>query len=681
MYLSVPVSVSCVMIAHAVRCCAGAFCTFLLCALIIRPGYGQGLPPGATHALAERSDFVTRVFAQGDTAAYAAATEAFVDMLEQHSTTLTGAEQSLLRRHVARFAALLPRRVLAETLAPLNADGEVTKLTGALETNWHLLPGAGHKLASWWRAQDILPATVHNERLEEHLLRAAHADSAYAWRHSLTGWDDRGLIYVRLGAPARKQEVDFDSNCLVQAVLASTRIFSGDLARNEVWLYGTSEEPVHFVFSGLDGPYELSTPSELISGYLRRSGGRRDRATQGPVTATTPGPSGTLCGEWLGSGTGQQILALATRRLYHEMIPFDSRYVDAYMDVADFINAPPDAETPGAQLPPHLWMRSFLSRQEMDEQRTLLRREQIVPRQHSNVEQGLALPLVARTARFLADDGTTHTEIYWTLPVEALAQAELVASLFGEGPAGRHDRYVVNATLLRKDDSHRTLDAQRRRLIVRVPEEHIATAYLPVQRIGVEGSTKAFHLAAQWDVYPLRGEGAATTLATAAPVARAVFRTDRLRALDARADRLEMSDLVPIRASDALSFDATREDRSTITPLLTVPASADAPLALYFEAYHLTFGSDDRTHYTVAYEIARRETGGLLRFLKRDREERTAASAAYQGTARTARDVVVIDLEEWGEGDTLVVTVRVTDAVTGQTVERHLEFAPAGGTS
>ena len=100
----------------------------------------------------------------------------------------------------------------------------------------------------------------------------------------------------------------------------------------------------------------------------------------------------------------------------------------------------------------------------------------------------------------------------------------------------------------------------------------------------------------------------------------------------------------------------------------------ELPLGLYFEIYHLAFGDDDQTHYTIAYEIARSQKQGLLRFLGRGEQERTTAQTPYTGQSRTARETIVLDMSEWeGEGE-LEVRVQITDDVTGREVERVLVF-------
>ena len=98
-------------------------------------------------------------------------------------------------------------------------------------------------------------------------------------------------------------------------------------------------------------------------------------------------------------------------------------------------------------------------------------------------------------------------------------------------------------------------------------------------------------------------------------------------------------------------------------------------LALYFEVYHLTFGADDQTHFMVEYEVTRREKrGGIAGLLGKSKNAVTSARTHYTGHARTTREYILLDSEDWeGEGS-LTITVRVTDETTGQQIERAIEF-------
>jgi len=105
----------------------------------------------------------------------------------------------------------------------------------------------------------------------------------------------------------------------------------------------------------------------------------------------------------------------------------------------------------------------------------------------------------------------------------------------------------------------------------------------------------------------------------------------------------------------------------------------DMTLVLYFEAYHLAFTGEDRTRYSIEYEVRRQENDGrLVRLFTDDDPRSTATEATYEGGSRTAKEYIMIDLSDWEGSDDLRVTVRVTDEATGQQVERSVDLEAAG---
>ena len=100
----------------------------------------------------------------------------------------------------------------------------------------------------------------------------------------------------------------------------------------------------------------------------------------------------------------------------------------------------------------------------------------------------------------------------------------------------------------------------------------------------------------------------------------------------------------------------------------------DAAPSLYFEIYHLTFGADDQTHYTIEYEVVRR--AARLLGLLGTKEERTLARTSYTGRSRTVREFITVDLSQWEKGgESLSIIIRITDDTTGRQVERHVDFS------
>jgi hypothetical protein len=104
---------------------------------------------------------------------------------------------------------------------------------------------------------------------------------------------------------------------------------------------------------------------------------------------------------------------------------------------------------------------------------------------------------------------------------------------------------------------------------------------------------------------------------------------------------------------------------------------AGQPLALFFEIYHLVYNEDDRTRYTVSYQIERRqEQDGLSGLLGGDDREKTTTRTTNEGSSRRRKEYILLELgnlldEKEGR---LNVTVRVTDETSGQTVTRSLSF-------
>ena len=101
----------------------------------------------------------------------------------------------------------------------------------------------------------------------------------------------------------------------------------------------------------------------------------------------------------------------------------------------------------------------------------------------------------------------------------------------------------------------------------------------------------------------------------------------------------------------------------------------DVRLGLQFEVYHLTFGADDRTRYTIAYELEREEDVAFRSRRRQAPESKIiTASSEYRGDTTREEQVIVLDLSDWDVPGRLRILVRVTDENTGQQVARTLDF-------
>jgi len=233
-------------------------------------------------------------------------------------------------------------------------------------------------------------------------------------------------------------------------------------------------------------------------------------------------------------------------------------------------------------------------------------------------------------------------------------------------------RAVLSVTLDRMTPSYRL--GRRHRERYQVPDGSQGNIFLVPAPLVATADTTLYHLRAQWD-HPPR------STATHAGQKRrsAIVKWDSLAALNKNSGTLEMSDPLPLLLSDESEIVQARSD--TARPGRPYPldrVQRGMPVALYFEVCHLGIGSNDRTRYTVEYEVYREtERGGPARLFEGDQEQRTATEATYESRDRTAREYVLLDLKKvpLGRSGETTVTVRVTDEVTGQQVERAVGFA------
>jgi len=317
--------------------------------------------------------------------------------------------------------------------------------------------------------------------------------------------------------------------------------------------------------------------------------------------------------------------------------------------------------------PPRLaaTVHTLLSRARSEDRRAVWKRNEQVALSFSNLfDEVDDLPVVLRWARFLDDDGSTRTELYWGLQARALRPSKQVRRRLAKAGHDPSSTYLLDLTVVQQTATYPFRRLNRKPYLLNAPSDEPALV-LPVQSFVVRGDTGRYHLALQWDAY-WAYQTAPDEAPTPGPrVKIGAYRIDTLRALSNDPGWLEMSDLKPLRVAGSV------DELDTAPPYPHAVLTPEIGLALYFEVYHLTFGSDDQTHYSLAYEVARRKKGGLLR---RDRTTLTSAQTRYTGQRRTAHETILLD---WGEvkgARELEVIVRVTDETTGQMVERSLSF-------
>lgn len=603
----------------------------LLC--FVAEGFGQVQPALAAHVDAEETlratpippfdilqadAFIEEVFTSLDVEQYAAAAQAYLTLLAQLDRPLSTTEQAVLIKHLRPVAMVLPAAEWAEMgLDEALAQADLTRLQ----------PGSGARLTQWWRSQDTLPATEDNERVEEHLTRIAFAAKWYRDEDDERGFDDRGEVYVRLGTPSHNASVEIrDANLLINP-------FVSQLPKNAFWVYKHVGHDAHYLFlkRSPNSPYELGVPTDLIPSDLR-------------------------------AGTRKSALLLHVMEEIFVQLALQHPNFGLYYDaVAGYRMLPPHNAGP-----PHLFaLRTFNQASAEDRQHKWNRLETVPPSHSETFGQAGALDVSMRWARFLDPDGTTRTEVYWSLEARALKPSRrLVRRLKKEGYKPS-DEYLLSLAVAQQTADYHYRAINKKHYLVPADTEEM----LPVKTLVVHGDTATYHLAMQWDQQWTRaGEEKSDALLPGPRLKLKTQRLDTLRALHNQGFALEMSDLKPLLSTQ-------EEPLDTDSPYPYNHLTPATPLAFYFELYHLTYAADDQTHYTIEYEVTRnKKKGGLLRLPGRGDDHRTTAQTPYTGDSRTVREFIALDFSNWQGRGYVDITIRATDETTGATVTRTLTF-------
>ncbi len=595
--------------------------------------------------------FVRRVFREENAENYPLAAAAYLRLMkEAGSSSLSPEDRRALVPHLRHLALVLPEDAKDKARLPSDA-GDITPETVA--------DVEGETLLAWWRGEDPLPATQKNERVREHLHRVAHARQKYASDASPTGFDERGRVYVRLGEPDHTVEIRYNDSRLTDLLYRpGVTVNLSDLPENEFWSYAQTDRSTYYIFvqKNKGASYEIGTVQDLLPRQLRSG-----------FTSTQRGQQ-------------RSVMALAMlRAIYRKYSDFHPELAQRHDEVANYMA---DAVDEGSlmdweslsrqQYRPYVFAQRTISDTENKDAQARFRRQKFTPQHQSTVlDDHGQLNIAARTARFLNDDGTTRTELYWTPTPEALVPTQTDRERMDQHARSfASDEFVVRLTASQKTPDYQTRIVNQKHY--RLTDVGGGDRTIPARTFATsEGDSSLYHLSVQWDQFAIAADGNQARVGPKLKVG--TMRRDSLTALTADERILEMSDLRPMVVPE----DATGSYTETAIPYPFQTVTPETPLMLYFEVYHLPFGADDRTRYTVEYEVQRRTKGGAVQKLFRgDDEERTTVTTTNDGTSRTATEYIMLDLAEWeveGPSD-VTVNVRVTDERSGQSVERSIDF-------
>ena len=598
--------------------------------------------------------FVRSVFEHRDQTSYEKAAFAYLAILERAGEPLPEADGEIVRRHVAQMLPILTDE---------ERDRVVEGKTGPQLQGLRLRSGSGAFLSTWWRGQDPLPASALNERVAEHLARVAYAVTNFSFDGSPAGFDDRGKAYVRYGPPYAKHSILVDVSRATQVLRENAYPMPGALISpmNEFWTYRHVDDLIYYMFVLRGGRYQEGSPEDLVPEDLMDAHKRRGVGHTDPATLSNPGgiqaPANQVMAEALFELRKSLYAQLA---LYH---PAFERQVEELEYQESDIRATEFGDSRAVSASALSFVNGTEARFELLAREAARRREEEAPRAFSRIDDALEkLPVAHRIARFLDEDGSTRTEVYWSHVPGSLTISKKLRKRTLPSAAPPPERYLVEMVVnLNSEDYRKRVPTGLRYLAEDLPPG----APAPVQMLEVTGGRQPYHLTMQWDEYLTDEQGEEP--GRGAYLRTGVARYVNLTPLNGDPFTLEMSDLKPVYIEEEGSIKQLQnaDDPTASVPYPFTTLRPDMALGLEFEVYHLAFGEDDRVHYAVEYEVVVDP--------ERRGEKRTSAHTAYSGASTTAKEFIGVDLRELDEGP-LRIIVRIIDEVNGRSVERALDF-------
>ena len=568
---------------------------FFICAVVSLPSLTY-----AQNSLSNLEDQILNVFTEKKFAAYQYASLRYLDLLTSIPQAESEEDIQTGRRHL---------RYMAMVVEP---DDPV------LNTVDRLLAGdtlSADPLVRWWNRQDPLPQTEINERIQEHLDRIAYATENFGYKKDDRRVDDRGEVFIRLGAPLRNTQIK-----IVSAGVWLTP-YSSRLPDNDLWDYRQIDKEALYLFvrTSPSRPYKVATVEDLIPRDL------------------------------ISSRRRVGLLLTVMEEIFAQLALAHPHYGSTYDALNNYLSVPGSSQYGAYQ-----FGRRMLEKARLDDDLYVRNREEIIPAAFTNALRGAdPLEVSLRRARFLEPDGQTRLELYWGIPSSALVPSRRIRRRRQREGHLPLPRYLISFSVASKDQvfATQTIESQYFSLATSA-----RTGVCP-QTWTITSEAPFPNLALQWDQRWAEYENEGNSLVAGATLKIGTQILDSLEALNSDPTRLEMSDIRPLFAPDTSDTSPDPYPFSELSP--------EADLALYFELYHLTFGSDDRASYRVEYRVESAEDS---------RRSPLAVISDYSSFSRNTELIISLDLSSWDTPGPFRVFVNATDNESGQSVQRSVEF-------
>ncbi len=599
-------------------------------------------------------------------------TERYFDVLRAHDDDPEGA---LPRRYLARALPLMPDSVQAQ-IASETHQRDIDR--------WIFEPGAGEAMIRWWRSRDPLPGTERNELVEEHVMRMARSLREFG-AETATGYDDRGVVHVRLGEPDIARDIDIaKSDALRDIFRFGVPVTLSDFPDTEVWVYRRIHPDVYFIFVADRQEYRIGGLHDMIPRPLRRTMAGTERNANIAVSTLAAVRFFLERLSLLNVNFGPQYSAVDSYAMWQEEQRFASDVgspgltgsVETVVG-SGFTSVRVYANPMFGIQPIHHVATQTLSEARTNDYYAARTREELAPQLATDTFERLdqeELPLGVRISRFLNDDGSTRAYIDWSPQLGGLHLSDRRRQSLEETGHDLYRDVVLDAAAIGYNDAYRKVNLGEQTIAMAGPPTE-ETHMLP-QTFTVD-SLSAAHIALQVDQHvAFFREGPPVRVLRGRRMKIGVHDPEPVVPLNDDRRRLEMSDIrpffnpLPVEAVAALDDPL---DGAHPFPYRFVPAVGS--LILTFDIYHLLLGADDMARYDIEYEVARRtRQGGLAGFIGRTRQDRTSARTRHEHPARNVGEMIVLDPAEWIDEPEIVVVVRITDQVGRATIERELRF-------
>ena len=584
--------------------------------------------------------------------------QAYLTILEEADTPQPQPVREVIHKHLAQMIVLLPDSL---------KDALLSKPYQPREPFVPIKPQAGEALATWWRSQDPLPASLMNERVMEHLLRVGTAMDQFTDQRSTAGFDDRGHVFVRYGSPRIRTVIKTD---LIESrkVLQQFAVpLPGPMIvpQNEFWSYRHLDERIQFLFLLTGGRYRISSPEDLIPDELRsasrRSGNRQVAAGNAPINRVDEAYARALMAAYQTVYTDLALNHPAYEQQVQQLENYEADIrATSGLDLSE-------SQTGLASSTGGMSASSYV--QGMSSQfvslafQARIARDEEAPRQNSSVmDRVIPLSVPVRPARFLDSTGVTRLELYWSHIPGTLSLTRDMQQQLELPDAQSMDRFLVNFAIIEQGaDYSRDTGNQLSYLASNLEEG----ASAPIQSIHVDLDDVLPRLSLQWNQYRFQ-QSEAGDIEVLEELKVGVQHLNDIRPLSNEAGVLEMSDPKPVYLGNndlVVYFQEGENNEPPPYPFTTI--TPETPLGLYFEVYELFFGADNLAHFTVEYEVTR--SG-------RRRQNTTSATTTYTSAHRTAREYIALDLTASDDEGPLDIRLRITDEVSQQQVERTVRF-------